>query len=131
MLIEEFVIHAKESDGATLEFTNPPGKVMLHGHCHQKAMVGTSPAMSVLRSLPGYEVSEIPSGCCGMAGSFGMEKKHYDISMDIGEQVLFPSIRAQDGEFVVVAEGISCRQQIEQGTGKQSKHLVEVLADAI
>ena len=131
MLIEEFVIHAKESDGATLEFTNPPGKVMLHGHCHQKAMVGTSPAMNVLRSLPGCEVSEIPSGCCGMAGSFGMEKKHYDISMDIGEQVLFPSIRAQDGEFVVVAEGISCRQQIEQGTGKQSKHLVEVLADAI
>ncbi|MCH7653617.1 MAG: anaerobic glycerol-3-phosphate dehydrogenase subunit C, partial [Chloroflexi bacterium] len=131
MLIEEFVIHAQESDGASLKFTNPPSRIMLHGHCHQKAMVGTGPAMSVLRSLPGCEVSEIPSGCCGMAGSFGMEKEHYDISMSIGEQVLFPSIRAQDGEFVVVAEGISCRQQIEHGTGKRSKHLVEVLADAL
>jgi anaerobic glycerol-3-phosphate dehydrogenase C subunit len=131
MLIEEFVLHAQEKDGATLKFANPPARVVLHGHCHQKAIVGTGAAMRVLRSLPGCAVSEIPSGCCGMAGSFGLEKEHYDISMSIGEMTLFPAIRAQQGEYVLAAEGVSCRQQIENGTGKLAKHVVEVLADAI
>jgi Fe-S oxidoreductase/FAD/FMN-containing dehydrogenase len=131
MLIEEFVLHAQEKDGARLEFRNPPRKVMFHGHCHQKALVGTRPAMQVLNSIPGCEASEIQSGCCGMAGSFGMEKEHYDISMKIGEMVLFPAIRSQQGEFEMVAEGISCRQQIAHGTDKKAKHLVELLAEAL
>ena len=130
MLVEEFVLHAQK-DGATLEFRSPPTELLLHGHCHQKALVGTRPAMEVLRSIPGCHTTEISSGCCGMAGSFGFEKEHYETSLEIGEQSLFPAIRSQNGEFDVVAEGISCRQQIEAGTGRSAKHLVEVLADAL
>ncbi|MCH9037827.1 MAG: FAD-binding protein [Chloroflexi bacterium] len=135
MLIEEFVLYAQEELGAELKFTKPPKKVLLHGHCHQKALVGTAPAMQVLNSIPGCDAREIPSGCCGMAGSFGMEKEHYDMSMSIGEMTLFPAIRdamrAGEGEFEMVAEGISCRQQIRDGTAKSAKHLVELLADAM
>ena len=131
MLIEEFVLHALQEDGASLEFKTPPAKLLLHGHCHQKALVGTQPAMSLLRSLPGCDAVEINSGCCGMAGSFGFEKEHYDISLQIGEQTLFPAIRSHENDVVVVTEGVSCRQQIEQGTGRRARHLVEVLADAI
>ena len=131
MLVEELVIYAQEEFGASLDLktTSPP--VLFHGHCHQKALVGTGPAMRVLRSVPGSGAVEIPSGCCGMAGSFGFEKEHYDISMTIGEQVLFPAIRAHKGEGLVVSEGVSCRQQIKQGTGSRPKHLVEVLAEAL
>ena len=132
VLVEEFVLHARDEDGVGLELRNPPAKRLLfHGHCHQKALVGTQMAMEVLRGIPDCEVSEIPSGCCGMAGSFGFDKAHYDVSMSIGEQVLFPAIRSEASSTVVVSEGISCRQQIEHGTGKQAKHLVEVLADAL
>ena len=130
MLIEEFVLYAQE-EGASLEFKTPPSKLLLHGHCHQKALVGTQPAMKVLRSMPGCEAVEIDSGCCGMAGSFGFEKEHYDFSLKIGEQTLFPAIRSHDDTAVIVSEGVSCRQQIEHGTNRQAKHLVEVLADAI
>jgi Fe-S oxidoreductase len=132
MLVEEFVLQTQEQDGATLELINrPPGKLLFHGHCHQKALVGTRPAMEVLGSIRGCEALEIDSGCCGMAGSFGFEKEHYDISLKIGELALFPAIRSQQGDFDVVSDGVSCRQQIEHGTGKQAKHLVEVLADAL
>ena len=131
MLIEEFVLYAEREHEARLEFVNRPEKLLFHGHCHQKALVGTGPATEVLRSIPWLDASEIKSGCCGMAGSFGFEKEHYDISLKIGEQVLFPAIRSQNGDFTVVTEGVSCRQQIEHATGKKAKHLVEVLADAL
>ena len=131
MLIEEFVLWARDEDGAALDFAKAPGKLLFHGHCHQKAVVGVGPAMEVLRSIPGCDADEIPSGCCGMAGVFGFEKEHFQISMDIGEQTLFPAIRSQQGEFVVVSEGVSCRQQVQDGTGKRAKHLVEVLAEAL
>lgn len=131
MLIEEFVMYAQREHGAKIVFKNSPGKLLFHAHCHQKALLGSQGAMDILRSIPGAEVHEVKSGCCGMAGSFGFEKEHYDISMKIGEQFLFPSIRSQEGEFTVVSEGISCRQQIKQGTGRKAKHLVEILADSI
>ena len=131
MLIEEFFLYAKERGGPENEFTRSPGKLLFHGHCHQKALVGTRQAMEVLRSIPGCEAQEISSGCCGMAGAFGFEKEHYQTSMNIGEQSLFPAIRSQQGEFVVVSEGVSCRQQIEDGTGVRARHLVEVLAEAL
>ena len=130
MLVEEFVEHAVEQ-GARLEPSGGPGKLLLHGHCHQKALVGTRPAMDVLRSVWGGEVEEIQSGCCGMAGSFGFEKEHYETSLKIGEQSLFGPIRAAEGDFQIVSEGVSCRQQIRDGTGVRARHLVEVLADAI
>ena len=133
MLVEQFVQYAIEEEGAVLELDGSrlPYKILLHGHCHQKALVGTRPAMDVLSSIRGCETVEIDSGCCGMAGAFGFEAEHYDISMKIGEQTLFPAIRQQQGEFVVVAEGVSCRQQIEHGTGKRAMHLVEALAAAL
>ena len=131
MLIEEFVLYTLNNSAPGIDWTKKPGKLLFHGHCHQKALVGTGPAMELLRSIPGCDAREIPSGCCGMAGAFGFEKEHYDISMKIGGQVLFPAIRAEQGDFVVVSEGVSCRQQIEDGTGVHAKHLVEVLAEAL
>ena len=133
MLVEQFVQYAIEEEGAVLELDGwrLPDKILLHGHCHQKALVGTRPAMDVLNSIRGCETVEIDSGCCGMAGAFGFAAEHYDVSMKIGEMTLFPAIRQQEGEFVVVAEGVSCRQQIEHGTGKRAMHLVEALAAAL
>ena len=133
MLVEQFVRFAIEEEGATLDLDGSrlPDKLMFHGHCHQKALVGTASAMTVLNAIEGCNVEEIPSGCCGMAGSFGFEEEHFDISMSIGEQTLFPAIREQSGDFAVVAEGVSCRQQIQDGTGKRAMHLVEVLAEAL
>jgi Fe-S oxidoreductase len=131
MLIEEFVEYAADRDGTQLNFIKSPGKVMYHGHCHQKALVGSQIAMNVLGSIPGCDPEEVQSGCCGMAGSFGFEKEHYDISMQIGEQSLFGPIRALDDSVQVVSEGVSCRQQIVDGTERRAKHLVEILADAL
>jgi len=104
---------------------------LLHGHCHQKALVGTAHALALLRMIPGADVREIDSGCCGMAGSFGYEAEHYAISQAIGERVLFPAVRALAAEAEMVAMGTSCRQQIADGTGRRARHLVEVLADAL
>lgn len=133
MLIERFVEYAVERGAAlNLDGSKLPDSLLLHGHCHQKALVGTGAAMSVLKSIEGCEVEEISSGCCGMAGSFGYETEHYDISMRIGEMSLFPAIREREGDdFAVIAEGVSCRQQIAHGTGKRAKHLVEALAEAL
>jgi Fe-S oxidoreductase len=139
MLIEEFVLFAQQ-EGASLELASDTGtgvpartakKVLFHGHCHQKALVGTRPAMEVLRAVPGCEAEEIQSGCCGMAGAFGYQAEHYEVSMKIGQHSLFGPIRSQRGDFEVVTEGVSCRQQIKDGTGKTARHLVEVLADAL
>jgi FAD/FMN-containing dehydrogenase/Fe-S oxidoreductase len=108
-----------------------PREYVLHGHCHQKSLVGTGPTLGVLRGIPGARVREIPSGCCGMAGSFGYEKEHYALSMAIGEQRLFPAVRRAAPEAVIVADGISCRQQIAHGTQRSARHLVEVVAEAL
>ena len=131
MLIEEFVLHAQANDGAEIRYSKEPGRVMVQGHCHQRALVGMGKAMGVLSQISGCEVEEISSGCCGMAGSFGLEKEHYEVSMKIGEQALFPAIRERQNGATVVSEGMSCRHQIEDGTGVKARHLVEVLADAI
>ena len=110
-------------------FTSHQRQILLHGHCHEKAIAGTASALRVLQALPGAVVSEIPSGCCGMAGSFGYEREHYDISMRIGELILFPAVRAAAEDAVVVASGTSCRHQIHDGTGAAAVHLAELLAD--
>ena len=105
--------------------------VKVHGHCHQKALVGTKPTLDVLRAIPGIEVSEIPSGCCGMAGSFGYEAEHYDFSMKIGGLVLFPAIAASTDDTLIVADGTSCRSQIADATHRRAKHLAELLVDIV
>ena len=112
-------------------FTTNPKTIRIHGHCHQKAlssMVSTKRALSFPLQ---YEARLIPSGCCGMAGSFGYEKEHYDLSMKIGDLVLFKKIREMKDDEIVVASGTSCRHQILDGTGKISYHPAEVLYEAL
>ena len=106
------------------------GTVLLHGHCHQKALVGTSGTEAVLRAA-GYDVTTLATGCCGMAGSFGYERKHYDVSQQIGELVLFPALREADDEVLVCAPGTSCRHQIADGVQRKARHPVLFLRDAL
>ncbi|MCH8076503.1 MAG: anaerobic glycerol-3-phosphate dehydrogenase subunit C [SAR324 cluster bacterium] len=130
--IDELLAELTEAGRLPYPNTEPPARsYLLHAHCHQKALVGTGPTLAVLRGIPGADVGEIPSGCCGMAGSFGYEKEHYDISQAIGEQRLFPAVRQAPADTQIVACGISCRQQIAHGTGRESRHLVEVVAEAL
>jgi FAD/FMN-containing dehydrogenase/Fe-S oxidoreductase len=98
----------------------PGGPVVLHAHCHQKALVGAAPTVRALQLAPGTTVQTLDSGCCGMAGLFGYEHEHYDVSMRMGERVLFPAVRAAEGD--VVAPGTSCREQIHDGTGREALH---------
>jgi Fe-S oxidoreductase len=105
-------------------------KVLLHGHCHQKAMVGTAPTVAVLKAA-GYQVTEVDAGCCGMAGSFGFEAEHYDMSVKIAERRLAPAVRAAGADVAVCAPGISCRQQVEHVTGRVAKHPAELLWEAL
>jgi len=106
-------------------------RILFHGHCHQKALTGTAATMALLRSIPGTDVIEIDAGCCGMAGSFGFETEHYDLSMRIGELRLFPAIRAEAGETIIAATGVSCRQQIAHGTGRPARHPLEILRQVL
>jgi Fe-S oxidoreductase len=104
-------------------------RVLFHGHCHQKALAGTEATVALLRHT-GADVVELDAGCCGMAGSFGFEAEHYELSMKIGEDRLFPAVRAEARDTVVAATGVSCRQQIAHGTGRTARHPVQVVYDA-
>jgi Fe-S oxidoreductase len=105
-------------------------RILFHGHCHQKALAGTAATMTLLRSIPGADVIEVDAGCCGMAGSFGFETEHYELSMRIGELRLFPAIRAEAAETIIAATGVSCRQQIAHGTGRPARHPLEIIRQA-
>jgi FAD/FMN-containing dehydrogenase/Fe-S oxidoreductase len=106
-------------------------RIMFHGHCHQKALAGTAATVALLSSIPGASVTEVDAGCCGMAGSFGFEAEHYQLSMRIGELRLFPAVRAAAPETVIAATGVSCRQQIEHGTGRPARHPLEIIREAV
>jgi Fe-S oxidoreductase len=112
-------------------FTKEKRKIKLHGHCQQKSLSSVAPSAKLLSLPENYSVETIPSGCCGMAGSFGYEREHYDLSMKIGELVLFPSVRNADEQTIVAAPGTSCRHQVKDGTGKKAKHPVEILYEAL
>ena len=141
LLFDEFIMREVAAGRISPDaFRDDPVEVWLHGHCHQKALVGIDKTAAALRLLPGATVHVIPSGCCGMAGSFGYEKEHYRRSLEIGEMVLFPTVRRALGlragpdsdpvsstPAVVVAPGTSCRQQILDGTGAHAVHPVELL----
>ena len=103
----------------------------MHGHCFQKALSSLVPLKKILSMPKNYNVLNIPSGCCGMAGSFGYEKEHYDISMKIGELVLFPTIRSEAEATLISASGTSCRHQITDGTGRNAEHPVTILYKAL
>lgn len=126
--IDEFLYDLHRNGTLDLKFAHR-GDSLLHGHCHQKALVGTRPTLELLNLVS--NAHEIDSGCCGMAGSFGYEQEHYDLSLKIGSQRLFPAIARASARTALVADGISCRQQIAHGTGQRARHLVELLADAL
>ena len=130
-MIDEFLVKLQEDGKLKLDLGKLEKKVLFQAHCHQKADMGTAVSMAALRLAPGYQVELVNAGCCGMAGSFGYEKEHYDISMKIGEESLFPAIRAKDSDWEIAVMGVSCRQQVADGTGRKARHLVEVLADAL
>jgi len=127
-LLEEFIVREKSLGRWKLDLKRQSAKALIHGHCHEKALIGSrflKEAMSLA-----YAVEEIDSGCCGMAGSFGFEKEHYDVSMAIGRRRLFPAVERQP-DAVVVAPGVSCRQQVEHATGKKALHPAEALVLAL
>src|SRR5437660_1977485 len=128
-LLEEFLLRER-ARGLTLPFKAGKRPALLHGHCHQKALVGTAPTVAALK-WAGYEVSEVDSGCCGMAGSFGFEKEHYDISVALGGRRLAPAVTSAPAGTEVVAPGMSCRQQIEHLAGRRAKHPAEALRDSL
>ena len=132
LLLEEFI--AREADAKRITsaaFSSEKKLMKLHGHCQQKAISSLVAAKKALSLPENFEVQLIPSGCCGMAGSFGYEKEHYDLSMQIGELVLFPTVRSQPEEVDIVASGTSCRHQIHDGTKRHAKHAAEILYAAL
>ena len=130
-LIDEFLAKLAEAGDLGLDFNKTARKILFHGHCHQKALSGTGTALNTLRMPPNYEVQDVNAGCCGMAGAFGYEKEHYDISMSIGDMTLFPAVKSKDDSWEVAVSGVSCRQQVESGTGRRARHIIEVLRDAV
>jgi len=130
MMIDEFLARQVDNGALNCGFTSPYEHILIHGHCHQKSLYGTMAMKDLLDRVPGISVSEIDSGCCGMAGSFGHEKEHYELSLQIGEDRLFPAIRRREKGTAVVACGFSCRQQIADGTDATPLHWVETLRGA-
>jgi Fe-S oxidoreductase len=132
LLFEEFIQQEMEKGNITQDqFSDRPMTIKLHGHCQQKAIASTHTTKNMLSLPRNYKVEEIPSGCCGMAGSFGYEKEHYDLSMKVGELVLFPEVRKTNYDTLIAAPGTSCRHQILDGTGKHAFHPIEILFDAL
>lgn len=135
LLFDEFLMReARNGRIGSDAFRPQDADIWLHGHCHQKSLIGVGASADMLRLIPGARIHVIPSGCCGMAGSFGYEKEHYKTSMAIGEMVLFPTVRkaaASPGKTLVAAPGTSCRQQILDGTGVKALHPVEIMFDSL
>src|ERR1700737_268001 len=132
LLIDEFI--AREADRGRIRreaFTKESRKIKLHGHCHQKSLASLPSTVKALDLPFNYEVQVIPSGCCGMAGSFGYEKEHFDISMKIGGLVLLPAVRSAPADTIIAAPGTSCRHQIKDGVGRIAHHPAEILYDAL
>ena len=132
LLFEEFI--AREHDAGRLQLklkALPQTKALLHGHCHQKAFAVMPAVRKTLALVPGLTVELIESSCCGMAGSFGYEAKHYDVSMRMAELSLLPKVREAGEHTLIVADGTSCRHQIHDGAGREAVHVARVLAAAL
>ncbi len=127
MMIDQFLAGEVEAGNIKRQFTSPFDKILLHGHCHQKSLYGADAMKTLLARVPGMSVSEIDCGCCGMAGSFGYEKEHYDLSMQIGHDRLFSAVRNREPDTAVVACGFSCRHQIEDATETKPIHWVQAI----
>ncbi len=132
LMIEEFLAAEFQKGRISPEaFSTASRQILLHGHCHQKALAGTECSAWALGMPRNYHVEVIPSGCCGMAGSFGYEQEHYAVSMQVGDLVLFPTVRKSDSATIIAAPGTSCRHQIADGTGRKALHPIEILWEAM
>ncbi len=127
---EQFLADQASRNELQLSFIEANESILLHGHCHQKALLGTQSAHAAL-SLPGHQVQEVDSSCCGMAGSFGYEAEHYAVSLAMAEHKLATAVREAGPETVIVAAGVSCRQQIAHVTGRRVLHPAEVLRQSL
>jgi Fe-S oxidoreductase len=128
LLFEEFVAREAKAGRFAVKLRAASAPLLLHGHCHQKAFGAVTPILDVLKLIPGAKPELIDSSCCGMAGSFGYEARHYDVSMAMAEASLLPAVRKQP-DAIVVADGTSCRHQIADGTGREALHVARVMAD--
>ena len=131
-LLEEFILNqCNEGLISSSDFCTEKAEVKIHAHCHQKSISNSKITFDLLSIPKNYKATIIPSGCCGMAGSFGYEKEHYDVSMKIGELILFPAVRKARPETIISANGTSCRHQIKDGTGREAMHPVSILKEAL
>ena len=132
LLFEEFIAREIDAGRFALELKSlPQKKALLHGHCHQKAFAVMPAVQKTLALIPGLEVETIASSCCGMAGSFGFDAEHYDVSMKMGELALLPAVRKADADTLLIADGTSCRHQIHDGARREARHLARVLQQAL
>ncbi len=131
MPIEEFLVRESEAGRLQLALKPVAAEVLLHGHCHQKAFGAMGTVQKALALVPGLKAATVESSCCGMAGSFGYEAEHFDVSMRMAEADLLPAVRKASRNAIVVADGTSCRHQIEDGAGREARHVVRVLEEAL
>lgn len=131
VMLDEFLVRLARESRLDIDWMPAQRAVLYHGHCHQKAHIGSRPSLDALRLVPGQTVREVNSGCCGMAGSFGFEKGHYEISRKIGAERLFPAVEAAGPDTEIAVSGVSCRQQIDHFTSRTPRHVAELLRDSL
>jgi Fe-S oxidoreductase len=131
IMIDDFLMREYREGDMHIEFSSPYSKVLILGHCHQKALFGTTAMQYILNRVPDTVATELDAGCCGMGDQYGYEKGHYTLSMEIGEDRLFPQIRSREDDAVVVACGFDCRTQIRDGTGVKALHWVETIRGSV
>ncbi|MDX1542153.1 MAG: FAD-binding oxidoreductase, partial [Geminicoccaceae bacterium] len=130
-LFAEFVVEERAAGRFQIDLAPLGGEALVHGHCHEKAFGAFGPVLETLRLIPGLEPTAIDSSCCGMAGAFGYDAEHYDVSMTMAELSLLPAVRSAPSEALLVADGTSCRHQIRDGSGRDAVHLVRLLDRAL
>jgi len=132
MTFEEFLVSILDDETSPrIGWKAGPRRMLVQGHCHQRSLVGVEPMLKLLRLIPGSEVVDLDAGCCGMAGSFGYEAEHYEVSRLVGEQRLLPAVRKAEPEDIVVAPGFSCRLQIQHFTGREAVHPASLLHSSL
>ncbi len=131
LMLEELLVETSDDGGEQLEWSDQSSEILLHVHCHERALVGTADALATLNLPPNFNAELIDAGCCGMAGSFGFAKEHYEVSQKVGEDRLFPALRAAPPETQFAVTGVSCKQQIEEAIGRPARFLSELLAEGL
>ena len=131
LMLEEFLVREQQNGNLDIDFMPMAKKALVHGHCHQKAFDGMGAVEKALNLIPKLEVEIINSSCCGMAGSFGYEVDHYEVSIAMAELDLLPAVRKANDDTLIVADGTSCRHQIRDGVGRDAKHVARILEMAL